>query len=261
MNSIAFFISVGQKAADDSAELARLHDLPTTPAYLCSTHCDERFDFKAITSEEVRKVIMAMPSNKAPGYDRIPVFVIKDCLSYILPTLTVLINFAVPSQINQVTQALPRTQIHSLINSIAFFISAGQKTADDSAELAPLHDLPTTPAYLGSTHCDERFDFKAITSEEVRKVIMAMPSNKAPGYDRIPVFVIKDCLSYILPALTVLINSFFSNSVFPRAWKKSEVVPHLKDGDHEIPSNNRPISLLPVLSKVTEKIALLKSVY
>ena len=34
------------------------------------------------------------------------------------------------------------------------------------------------------------------------------------------------------------------------------IVPHLKDCDHEIPSNNRPISLLPVLSKVTEKIAL-----
>ena len=78
-----FFISVGQKAADNSAELARLHDLPTTPVYLGSTHCDELCDFKVITSEDVRKVIMAMPSNKAPGYDRIPVFVIKDCLSYI----------------------------------------------------------------------------------------------------------------------------------------------------------------------------------
>ena len=61
-----FFISLGQKAANDS-----------TPVYLNSTHCDE-----AITSEDVRKVIMAMPSNKAPGYDRIPLFEIKDCLSY-----------------------------------------------------------------------------------------------------------------------------------------------------------------------------------
>ena len=34
------------------------------------------------------------------------------------------------------------------------------------------------------------------------------------------------------------------------------VVLHLKDGDHEIPNNNCPISLLPVLSKLTEKIAL-----
>lgn len=66
-------------------------------------------------------------------------------------------------------------------------------------------------------------------------------------------FVIKDCLSYIFPALTALLNSSFSNSVFPKAWKKSEVMPHLKDGDHETPSNNRPISLLPVLSKVTKR--------
>ena len=48
----------------------------------------------------------------------------------------------------------------------------------------------------------------------------------------------------------------FASSAFPRAWKKSVVVLHLKDGDHEIPNNNRPISLLPVLSKLTEKIAL-----
>ena len=85
-----------------------------------------------------------------------------------------------------------------------------------------------------------------------------MLSNKAPGYDRIPLFVIKDCLPYILPTLTRLINSSFACSEFPRAWKKSVIVPHLKDGDHEVPNNNRPISLLPVLSKVAEKIALIQ---
>ena len=108
-----FFISVGQKAAYDSAELARLHGLPTTPVYLGSTHCDELFDFKAITSEDVRKVIMAMPSNKAPGYDRIPVFVIKDYLPYILPTLTALINLINSSPYNKhivlLRQVIPRS--------------------------------------------------------------------------------------------------------------------------------------------------------
>ena len=85
---------------------------------------------------------------------------------------------------------------------------------------------------------------------------MAMPSNKAPGYDRILLFAIKDCLPYVLPTLTALANLSFASSAFPRAWKKSVVVPRHKDGDHQIPNNNRPISLLPVLSKLTEKIAL-----
>lgn len=100
------------------------------------------------------------------------------------------------------------------------------------------------------------FDFNPVSCSEVREVLTAMLSNKAPGYDRIPLFVMKDCLPYILPTLTRLINSSFACSEFPRAWKKSVFVPFLKDGDHEVPNNNRPISLLPVLSKVAEKIAL-----
>ena len=38
------------------------------------------------------------------------------------------------------------------------------------------------------------------------------------------------------------------------AWKIAEVIPILKTGDHEIP-NNRPISQLPFLSKVCERVA------
>ncbi|KAK2550311.1 hypothetical protein P5673_029001, partial [Acropora cervicornis] len=53
-----FFISVGQKAADDSAELARLHDLPTTPVYLGSTHCDELHIYKAMDKKEITALLL-----------------------------------------------------------------------------------------------------------------------------------------------------------------------------------------------------------
>ena len=59
----------------------------------------------------------------------------------------------------------------------------------------------------------------------------------------------------ILPSITSIINASFKLSTFPSCWKIAEGTPILKDGDHEIPSNNRPISLLPVLSKVCERAA------
>ena len=140
-----------------------------------------------------------------------------------------------------------------------FFVSVGENAANKSEQLAKSYGLDTRSSLISTnvTYAEtEQFDFQPVSCADVRKVIMAMPSNKAPGFDKVPLFVVKDCLAHILPAITNIINSSFANSLFPRAWKRGEVVPHLKDGDHEVPNNNRPISLLPVLSKVVERIAL-----
>ena len=55
-------------------------------------------------------------------------------------------------------------------------------------------------------------------------------------------------------------NNSFSSSTFPLLWKKAEIVPILKSGDSEEPANTRPISLLPILSKVCERAAHLQFV-
>ena len=52
-------------------------------------------------------------------------------------------------------------------------------------------------------------------------------------------------------------NKYFAYyKPFPEDWKIAEVSPILKEGDFEEAGNNRPISLLPILSKVCEKAAL-----
>ncbi len=56
----------------------------------------------------------------------------------------------------------------------------------------------------------------------------------------------------------MLINLSFESNTFPREWKKAVVIPHFKEGDHEEADNNRPISLLPVLSKIAERLALIQ---
>ena len=83
-----------------------------------------------------------------------------------------------------------------------------------------------------------------------------MATKKSPGIDKIPIRTIKDCLPAILPSTTSIINATFLSAQFLNVWKIAEVTPILlKDGEWDIPNNYRPISLLPVLSKVCERVA------
>jgi hypothetical protein len=84
-----------------------------------------------------------------------------------------------------------------------------------------------------------------------------MPSNKSPGINKINMRVIKD-LPVILGPLTEVINCSLSTSTYPSTWKKVEVIPLLKDGDNEEASNNRRLSLLPIASKICEKVVLIQ---
>ena len=50
-------------------------------------------------------------------------------------------------------------------------------------------------------------------------------------------------------------NYTFHTGTFARAWKIAQVTPILKSGNSEDGCNNRPISLLPILSKASERLA------
>ena len=67
--------------------------------------------------------------------------------------------------------------------------------------------------------------------------------------------VIKNALPCILPTLTEITNSILT-SVFPSDWKEAEVIALLKDGDHEVPNNNRIVLLLIAFSKICERVVL-----
>jgi len=97
---------------------------------------------------------------------------------------------------------------------------------------------------------------RGLISALFRRAVMSFSTNKAPGFDKVTMSVIKDALPCILPVLTDIVNRSLLFSVFPAAWKISEDIPLPKDGDQEIPNNNRPVSLLPAESMICERIAL-----
>ena len=92
--------------------------------------------------------------------------------------------------------------------------------------------------------------------EDVRRIILSLPTNKSPGPDKVHDRSLKDSLPAILGPLTEIINCSLRTSTFSTAWKSAEVIPLLKEEDHEVAANNCLLSLLAVTSKVCEKIVL-----
>ena len=72
--------------------------------------------------------------------------------------------------------------------------------------------------------------------------------------DEIPITVLKTTPDNILYALTNVFNLSMLNEKFITSFKTAKVIPIFKKGNRTIVSNYLPISLLPTMSKVLEKI-------
>ncbi|CAB3250915.1 unnamed protein product [Arctia plantaginis] len=88
---------------------------------------------------------------------------------------------------------------------------------------------------------------------EVKNIIMSLNNTNSVGIDEVTTYILKQCVYEIVPVITHLINLSFETGVFPESLKKSIVKPLYKKGDKLELSNYRPITLIPILSKVFEK--------
>ena len=66
--------------------------------------------------------------------------------------------------------------------------------------------------------------------------------------------ILKQCVDGYLPYLTVTINYSLRENIFPEELKRSEVIPLYKKLDPLKKENYRPVSLLPHVSKIFERI-------
>ena len=81
-----------------------------------------------------------------------------------------------------------------------------------------------------------------------------MKNKNSVGLDGISSSILKLSAEEITPSLTYLINRAILEHRVPTQWKKAKIIPLHKNGNKDLPNNYRPISLLPVVSKILERV-------
>lgn len=95
---------------------------------------------------------------------------------------------------------------------------------------------------------------KPLSILEVEKIIVTLNSCNSVGYDGISTKILKICAKVIAPIMTHLINLSFEQGIFPERLKRSVIRPiYKRKGDKIDMTNYRPITLIPIISKIFEK--------
>ena len=119
--------------------------------------------------------------------------------------------------------------------------------------LPPLSDpLAKLTSLMANRQCS--FSLNTVHPDQVNKIISSLNNSSAFGLDQIDTSIIKLVKAEILPSVTHIINLSITTRKFPSAWKKTKVVPLHKKDDPLDPKNYRPVAIVPILSKVLERV-------
>ena len=87
-----------------------------------------------------------------------------------------------------------------------------------------------------------------------RSIIRNLKTNKAHGHDGFSIRMIQLSCDSIAKPLHLIFKNCIETSTFPAEWKKGNIIPIHKKGSKQEITNYRPISLLPIFSKIFERI-------
>ena len=98
------------------------------------------------------------------------------------------------------------------------------------------------------------FNFECIDVSNVQIIIKDLASKNSCGHDYISTKLLNRMEEQIAKPLSLIINQSLCTGIFPKKLKIAKVIPLFKKGDSHLFDNYRPISLLPAISKVFEKV-------
>ncbi|CAH8491322.1 unnamed protein product [Dicrocoelium dendriticum] len=130
----------------------------------------------------------------------------------------------------------------------------------EAADLLRLHysqtfqQVTNTNILLISITPPSGLDNITFTSEAVLKQLLSLRIHSSPGADNIRPKALQAVASDLAEPLAVFYQRCLEEHRIPPVWKQGVITPIHKGGSRTDPANYRPITLLPVLSKVMKPI-------
>ena len=112
-----------------------------------------------------------------------------------------------------------------------------------------VRDSPQPPML----NCDGLSTFR-VPRGRVALLLRELSTHKACGADGLSARILHECADEFAVPLEILCRLSVRSGVFPSEWKRANVIPVHKKGSKKLPENYRPVSLLPICSKILEKV-------
>ena len=142
------------------------------------------------------------------------------------------------------------TDTNDIVNHFnEYFATIGTNMAD----LVNLNKNISYKQYLGE-QLGTTFTFHNIDVSQTSKILRELNSKTSFGHDGISTNLLKQLEPIIVGPLTLVINQSLNCGIFPEKFKLSKITPVYKKDDKYLVENYRPISLLPSVSKLLEKV-------
>ena len=101
---------------------------------------------------------------------------------------------------------------------------------------------------------DRVFSFERINVQEVVNLVKGIDAGKTTGLDNIPWKLLKIAADVVASSLTCIFNQSLLTGIYPSDWKLANVTPIFKNGFKTDLNNYLPISVIPAVAKIFEKI-------
>ena len=128
-----------------------------------------------------------------------------------------------------------------------FFSNLAKSFLDKLPDPSNKYNLESVFFYYSDFAIPELFHSKSTSEENIQ-------ISKASGIDKLPGRFLKDGAKILSKSISEICNLSMSHGIFPNACKIVKLKAIFKKGKKVDPSNYRPISLLPLIPKIIEKV-------